>query len=54
MAQWMNLQRIKRYINPMQLYITREKSGGRHLVKLGLTAGNEVVRQLGGRNLGEV
>ena len=31
MAQWANLQQIKRFVNPTQLYITCEKSGGLHL-----------------------
>ena len=43
MAQWTNLQWIKRFVNPMQLCVTYEKSGGLHLVGPGLTA----VRELG-------
>ena len=39
MAQWMNLQRIEKFINGKRLYITCEKSGGLHLAELGLTAG---------------
>ena len=38
-VQWMNLQRIKKFINLMQLYITCEKSGGLRLVEPDLTAG---------------
>ena len=33
MVQYENLQRIKRLINLMRLYITCEKSGGLHLVE---------------------
>ena len=32
MVQGTNLQRIIRFVNPMQLYKTCEKSGGLHLV----------------------
>ena len=39
MAQWMNLQRIEKFVNGMRLYITCKKSGGLHLVEPGLTAG---------------
>ena len=39
MAQWMNLQRIKKFVNGAQLYITCEKSGGLHLEEPGFTAG---------------
>ena len=39
MAQWMNLQRIEKFVNWMRLYITCEKSGGLHLAEPGLTAG---------------
>ena len=38
-AQWMNLQRIIRFVNPMRLYIACEKFRGLHLVEPGLTAG---------------
>ena len=38
MAQWMNLQWIKKFINLKGLYITSEKSGGLHLAELGLMA----------------
>ena len=40
MAQWAN---PKKFVNPTRLYIIYGKSGGLHLVELGLTAG----RQLG-------
>ena len=39
MAQWMNLQRMEKFVNGMRLYITCEKSGGLHLAEPGLTAG---------------
>ena len=39
MALWTNLQWIVRFVNPMQQYITCEKSGGLHLAELGFTAG---------------
>ena len=39
MAQWTNLQRIKKFVNGTRLYITCEKSGGLHLAAPGLTAG---------------
>ena len=39
MVQWMNLQRINRFVNPTLLYISFEKSGGLHIAELGLTAG---------------
>ena len=44
MAQWMNLQRIEKFINQTRLYITCEKFEGLHLVELGLTAGWLAVR----------
>jgi len=49
MAQWMNLQWIKRFVNLTELYITYEKSGDLHLAELGLLAD----RQSGRQNLGE-
>ena len=45
MAQWMNLQRIKIFVDSVRLYITCEKSEGLHLVELGLTAGSPAVWQ---------
>ena len=39
MAQWMDPQLIKKFVNQMQLYATCEKSGGLHLAESGLTAG---------------
>ena len=36
MAQWKNLQRIKKFVDPMQLYIA---CGGLRLEEPGLTAG---------------
>ena len=39
MAEWMNLQQIKKLVNGTRLYITCEKSGGLHLAEPGLTAG---------------
>ena len=39
MAQWTNLQWIKRFVNPTQQHITCEKSGGLHLAEQGLNAG---------------
>ena len=39
MAQWMNFQRIEKFVNGTQLYITCEKSGGLHLAEPGLMAG---------------
>ena len=41
-----NLQRIKKFVNLTQLYITCEKSRGLHLVELGLTAGRQAVRHI--------
>ena len=41
MVQWTNLQRIKRFVSLMRLYISREKSGGLHLAEPGLTAGKQ-------------
>ena len=41
MVQWTNLQRIEKFVNPMRLYITCEKSGGLHLAELGCTAGRQ-------------
>ena len=38
-AQWMNFQRIEKFVNRMPLYITFEKLGGLHLAEPGLTAG---------------
>ena len=43
MAQWTNLQQIKKFVSPTRLYITSEKFGGLNLVEPGLTA----VRQAG-------
>ena len=40
MAQWMNLQWIEKFKNPMRLYINCEKSGGLYLVEPDLTAGS--------------
>ena len=53
MAQWTNFQRIKRFVNPMQLYIPYEKSVGLHLAELGLMA-VRLGRQSDKKNLGEV
>ena len=53
MAQWMNLQRIEKFINGMQLYITCKKSGGLHLAEPGLTAGRQASWLAGQRNLGK-
>ena len=39
MAQWMNLQRIEKFVNQTRLYITCEKSGGLHLAESGLMEG---------------
>ena len=39
MVQWMNLQLIKKFVNPTRLYITFKKSGGLHLGETGLMAG---------------
>ena len=39
MVQWTNLQRISRFVNPKQLYITCETSGGLHLAEPGIMAG---------------
>ena len=44
MLQWTNLQRIGKFTNPIQLYITCEKSGGLPLAELSLTAGRQSVR----------
>ena len=41
MAQWMNLQRIKRFMNPTRLYITCEKFGSLHPAEPSLTAGRQ-------------
>ena len=47
MAQWMNLQRIEKFVNRTRLYITCEKPGGLHLAEPDLTTG----RQAGQQNL---
>ena len=39
MAQWMNLQRIEKFVNGTRLYITCQEFGGLHLAEPGLTAG---------------
>ena len=39
MEQWTNLQRTKKFVNPMRLYTTYKKSGGLHLATPGLTVG---------------
>ena len=39
MAQWINLQRINRFVNPMRWYISGEKSGDLYLAEPGLTEG---------------
>ena len=49
MAQWTNIQRIKKFVNRTKLYITCEKSGGLHPVEPGLTASRRAGRQAGGR-----
>ena len=41
MAQWRNLQRTKKFVNRMGLYITCEKFGGLNLEEPGLTAGRQ-------------
>ena len=48
MAQWMDIQRIEKFINRTQLYVTCEKSGGLYLVEPSLMAG-----WLADKNLGE-
>ena len=53
MARWINLQRIEKLVNQMQLYITCEKFGDLHLAEPGLTAGWLSVRPSGRQNLGE-
>ena len=54
MAQWTDLQRIEKFVNPdATVRIACEKSGGLHLVEPGLTAGSLVVRQFGRRNFGK-
>ena len=57
MVQWTNLQRIEKFVNQTQLYITWEKSGRLHLMEPGLAAGWLVgrpsVRLYGRQNLGE-
>ena len=42
MAQWTNIQRNKKFVNPMRLHITY---GGLHLAKPGITAGKQAVSQ---------
>ena len=39
MVQWINLQRINRFVNSTRLYIYCEKSGALTLAKPGLMAG---------------
>ena len=39
MAQWTDLQRIKKFVNRTRLYANCEKSGSLHLVEPGLMAG---------------
>ena len=57
MAQWMNLQRMEKFVNGTRLYITCEKSGGLHLAEPSLMASWLAGRQAGWlaslRNLGE-
>ena len=45
MAQWINLQQIKKFVNLTPLCIACEKSGGLHLAEPGLTAGRQANRQ---------
>ena len=40
MAQWTKLWRIEKFVNPIRLFMTSEKSGGLHLAEPGLTAGS--------------
>ena len=44
MAQWTDLQRIKRFVNPMQLYEKSEACN--YVAEPSLTAGSEAVRQM--------
>ena len=53
MAQWMNLQQIKKFVNHSRLHITCEKSEGLDLAELGLTAGWLAGHPSGRRNLGK-
>ena len=47
MAQWMNLQRIEKFVNGTRLYITCEEFGGLNLAEPGLMAGWLAGRQAG-------
>ena len=54
MTQWMNLQRIYRFVGPTGLYISCGKSGGLHLVESDLMAGRQADWLAGRQNLGKV
>ena len=45
MAQRANLHRIKKFVNPIRLYIIYGKSGGLHLAEPGLMAGRQAGSQ---------
>ena len=47
-ARWYSGQIFSRLVNPMQLYISCEKSGGLHLVEPGLMTGWQAGRQNSG------
>ena len=54
MAQWTNVNRNNRFVNPPPLPWLSEISGALHLALPGLTAGRQAGRQAGGRrNTGE-
>ena len=54
MAQWMNLLRNSRFVNPPPLPWLSEISGVVRLAEPGLTAGWPAGRQAGRRNTGKI
>ena len=54
MVQWMDLQRIGKFVNLTWLYITHEKSGGLHLAEPGFTEAGRQAGWLTKLILGEV
>ena len=46
MAQWTNLQWMKKFVNSTRLYMTCDKSGDLHLAEPSLIAGRLAVWQM--------
>ena len=46
MAQWINVFRNNSFVNPTQLPLLCEKTGALAIVKPGLRAGREAVKQM--------